>query len=143
LRLQPEEAPGSSAARFVERFQAYWSDPDPEELRHILTDDVRLVQPLAPPTHGIDAAIASFRRLFAQFPDLRAAVDRWRGDDTCVFIEFRLRATLGRDVVEWPAVDRFTLRGDKASERVSYFDGLPLALRLLRHPRAAWRALRR
>ena len=139
---QPDAEPTSTAARFVERFQAYWSDPDPEDLRAILTDDVRLVQPLAPPTRGIDAAIASFRRLFAQFPDLRATVDRWRGDDTCVFIEFRLRTTLGRGVVEWPAVDRFTLRGDKASERVSYFDGIPLALRLVRHPGVAWRALR-
>jgi hypothetical protein len=142
LLPQRDTEPGSAAAHFVERFEAYWSDPDPEDLRTILTDDVRLAQPLSPSTRGIDAAIASFRRLFAQFPDLRATVDRWRGDDTCVFIEFRLRATLGRGVIEWPAVDRFTLRGDKASERVSYFDGIPLALRLVRHPAVAWRALR-
>ncbi len=143
MRQPRETAPSPVAARFVERFQAYWSNPDPADLRDILTDDVRLVQPLAPPAQGIDAAIASFRRLFARFPDLRATVDRWRGDDDCVFIEFRLRTTLAGRVLEWPAVDRFTLRGDKASERVSYFDGLPLALRMLRHPGVAWRVLRR
>lgn len=133
------------AARFVARFEEFWADPkpDPETLRSMLTNDVRLVQPLASVTQGIDAACESFRRLFMQFPDLRAKVDRWSGDDTVVFIEFRLRATIGKKLFEWPAVDRFTLRGDVACERVSYFDGLPLVSQLLRRPLAAFRALRR
>ena len=76
-------------------------------------------------------------------PDLRAVVDRWSADGDAVFIEFRLRGTIGRRVVEWPAVDRFTLRGDLAIERVSYFDGLPLLGRLLRSPRVLWRLGRR
>jgi SnoaL-like domain len=142
--LPPQlEHPPSPAGQFVARFERFWSQPNPEDLRSILTDDVRLVQPLSPVTHGIEAACASFRTLFAQFPDLRATVDRWRGDDTCVFIEFRLHGSLGRWPIEWPAVDRFTLRGDRACERVSYFDSLPLALRMLRHPVAAWRIARR
>jgi len=131
------------AADFVTRFEAFWAAPDPQILPALLTDDVRLVQPLSPPTHGIDAAREAFRRLFAQFPDLRATVDRWQGDDTCVFIEFRLQGTLGKSRVEWPAVDRFTMRGDRASERVSYFDPLPLLGEMIRRPVAAWRALRR
>lgn len=132
----------ADAADFVARFAEFWTHPDPDDLTRLLTDDVHLVQPLSPPTRGIDAAHAAFRRLFAQFPDLHARVDRWRGDDTYVFIEFHLIVTLGKTVVEWPAIDRFTLREGKASERVSYFDPLPLLGRLLRRPRAAWRALR-
>ncbi len=127
---------------FAGRFAAFWRAPDPDRLSEVLTDDVRLVQPLSPPTEGMAAARATFRRLLTQFPDLRATVDRWSGDERHVFVEFRLRATLGRSVVEWPAVDRFTLRGDKACERVSYFDALPLLGKLVRHPIAAWRATR-
>ena len=127
---------------FVRRFAEYWSRPDPARLGELLTADVTLAQPLSPTTHGLQAARLSFRRLLAQFPDLQATVDRWSGDDRHVFIEFRLRATLGGSMIEWPAVDRFTLRGDKASERVSYFDSLPLVGKLLRHPIAAWRATR-
>ena len=130
------------AEDFVRRFQAFWSAPDVEHLGELLTDDVRLAQPLSSPTHGLEAGKAAFRRLFRQFPDLRATVDRWSGDDAQVFIEFRLRATLGSSVVEWPAVDRFTLRGQRASERVSYFDALPLLGKLARHPVVAWRATR-
>ncbi|AMC50236.1 hypothetical protein RN06_1783 [Mycobacterium tuberculosis variant bovis BCG] len=55
-----------------------------------------------------------------------------------VFIEFRLIARLGSEVVEWPVVDRFLLRGDKAVERVSYFDSLPLLIKVVKHP-SAWR----
>jgi hypothetical protein len=132
----------ADAADFVRRFGEFWRAPDPEQLPGLLTDDVRLVQPLSPATDGMAAARASFRRLIGQFPDIHAVVDRWSGDDRYVFIEFRLRATIGRSVVEWPAVDRFTMRGDKASERVSYFDALPLVGKLVRHPIAAWRATR-
>lgn len=139
----PPAASTALAADFVARFAAYWDHPDPAVLDRILTDDVRLVQPLSPTTHGLAAAQASFGRLFALFPDLRGTVDRWRGDDAYVFIEFRLHATLGRSRIEWPAVDRFTLRGTLASERVSYFDGMPLVARLVWYPWLAWQALRR
>ena len=130
------------AEDFVRRFTAFWDDPDPAMLDQILTSDVRLAQPLSATTHGLVAGQASFRRLFAQFPDLRATVDRWRGDDEYIFIDFRLHATLGAGRIEWPVVDRFRLRGEKACERVSYFDPLPLIGRLVWHPAALWHAIR-
>ena len=53
--------------------------------------------------------------------------DRWSGAGNVLFIEFRLRATIGGRPFEWPVVDRFVLRDDgKAVERVTYFDSLPL-----------------
>jgi|LUMU01.1.fsa_nt_gb hypothetical protein len=48
---------------------------------------------------------------------MRADVDRWRGDADIVFIALRLKATVGRRIVEWPNVDRFVLRDRKAIER--------------------------
>lgn len=130
------------AEAFVGRFARYWSNPDPDTLDALLTPDVTLVQPLSAPTHGLEAARAAFRRLFAIFPDLRAVVDRWGATSDGVLIELRLRATLGGQPLEWPAVDRFTLRGDKASERVSYFDATALLRRLATHPAVAWRLWR-
>lgn len=124
----------SRHADFVARFAEYWRRPDPDSLGRVLTDDVRLAQPLGPTTHGLPAARRAFAVLLAWLPDLHAEVDRWRGNGDTVFIEFRLIATLTGRPYSWPAVDRFTLRGDLACERVSYFDGLPLALKILRHP---------
>lgn len=126
-------------AEFVRRFATFWSAPEPERLSELLTPDVTLVQPLAPRTRGLAAAEASFRGLFALVPDLRASVDRWGAHGDAVFIEFRLRGTFAGRIREWPAVDRFTLRGDKASERVSYFDATALLLPLARRPLAVWR----
>jgi ketosteroid isomerase-like protein len=130
-----------SAEEFVRKFQAFWSNPDPTQLGAVLTDDVRLIQPLSRTTFGLQAAQKSFAALFAQFPDLRATVDRWSGDDQVVFIEFHLHGSLGGRPIEWSAVDRFSLREGRAYERVSYFDGIPVALQLLRRPLAALRAL--
>jgi hypothetical protein len=56
---------------------------------------------------------------------------------TALFIEFRLIATIGGKRIEWPVVDRFVMRGDKAAKRVTYFDALPLVVRLLTTP-SAW-----
>ena len=127
---------------FVRRFESYWRAPSPERLSELLADDVMLRQPLGPPTHGIAAARVAFARLLGAVPDLRAVVDRWGAADDAVFIEFRLRGTIGRRMVEWPAVDRFTLRGALATERVSYFDALPLLGPVLRSPRVLWRLVR-
>jgi len=128
----------SNAEDFVRRFSIFWANPSPETMGELLTPDVRLVQPLSAEMRGIQAVQAEFRKLFSWLPDLRASVDRWSSSADCVFIEFRLRATIGGRVLEWAAVDRFTLSGEKATERVSYFDGLPLVLHALGRPTAVW-----
>lgn len=97
------------------------------------------MQPLAPRTVGIEAAQAQFVRFFRSLPGLTADVEHWRGDDDVVFIEFRLRATIGRDVLEWPNVNRLRLRDGRGSERITYFDPLAVLPTLLRHPSIAWR----
>jgi hypothetical protein len=122
------------AEAFVGRFSAFWADPSPDKMGTLLTSDVVLIQPLSAPMHGLDAAQAEFRKLFAWLPDLRATVDGWAANGAELFIEFRLAATVGGKRLEWPVVDRFVMRGDKAVRRVTYFDSLPLLLRVLQAP---------
>ena len=125
------------AEDFVKRFSIFWADPSPEKMGTLLTPDVVLIQPLSAPMHGLDAAQAEFRKLFAWLPDLRATVDGWGANGDALFIDFRLHATVGGRRLEWPVVDRFVMRGDKAEKRVSYFDALPLLLAILKTP-SAW-----
>jgi len=127
-----------AAARFVDAFQDYWSQPSPDRMGEILTDDVVLIQPLSEPLQGLEAAQGEFRRLFAWLPDLTARVDHWAYREGVLFIEFRLSATLEEERVEWSLVDRFTLRDGKASKRVSYFDPLPLLARVGKAPSSWW-----
>ena len=84
--------------------------------------------------YGIEAAKAEFARIWNWLPDLRASIDRWSGQDDVVFVEFRLHAHVGGDTIEWPNVDRFFLRGDKAVARMNYFDPLAVLPRVARHP---------
>ena len=130
------------AAQFVRDFQTYWRAPTLEGLDGMLTADVVLRQPLAPSMRGLAHAKAGFARIFALLPDLHAEVDRWSAAGDAVFIEFRLIGTLGGRRVEWPAVDRFTLREGMATERVSYFDPTPLIAALVGRPRAWPRFIR-
>ena len=125
------------AEDFVKRFADFWAAPSPEKMSTLLTADVVLIQPLSAPMHGLEAAQAEFRKLFSWLPDLHAIIDDWGANGPALFIEFRLVATIGGERVEWPVVDRFVMRGDKATRRVTYFDALPLVLRLLKTP-SAW-----
>jgi hypothetical protein len=84
-------------------------------------------------------ARAEFHRFWCCLPDLRGEVDRWCGDGDLVFIEFRLHASIGGDVIEWPNVNRLVLQHGKAIERVTYFDPLVVLPTLLRHPSVWWR----
>ncbi|MGE2815199.1 nuclear transport factor 2 family protein [Mycobacterium heidelbergense] len=129
----------SDPEEFVARFADFWSNPSPQRLPELLHPDVVLLQPLAAPMVGIQAAQADFQRIWCCLPDLRAHVDRWCGAGDLLFIEFRLRARIASSVIEWPNVNRLLLLDGKAIERVTYFDPLAILPKLLRHPSIWWR----
>jgi ketosteroid isomerase-like protein len=133
----------SGAADFVERFTAYWRAPSVDGLDKLLAPDVRLVAPMTPTTHTLEEGKRAFAALLDLTPDLSADVHRWGETGDGVLIEFTLSGSPAGVSISWPAVDRIVLREDGlASERVSYFDSAPLALTVLRHPRA-WPAFAR
>jgi hypothetical protein len=129
----------SGPEEFVAKFADFWNDPSPQRLPELLHPDVVLMQPLAAPMIGIQAAQAEFHRFCYCLPDLRGHVDRWCGDGNLVFIEFRLHESIGGDVIDWPNVNRLVLHDGKAIERVTYFDPLAILPTLLRHPSIWWR----
>ena len=121
---------------FVKRFADWWSAPDPDRLGEILTEDVVLIQPLAPETRGLPDGKQGFRDLLSFLPDITGQVHSWAVEGEHVFIHFTLSATYGGKPISWEAVDRFVVRPDGlASERVSWFDSGPLGLQMLLNPR--------
>jgi hypothetical protein len=134
---------GEAGADFARRFAEFWADPAPGRLDAILAERVRLVAPMTPTTHTLDDGRRTFTGLFELIPDLRGEVHRWGATDDGVLIEFTLSGTAGGGPISWRAVDRFVLdEGGLATERVSYFDPVPIALTVGRRPRAWPRYLR-
>jgi hypothetical protein len=133
----------SAAADFAARFADYWRAPTPERLSLVLADRVRLVAPLTPVTETLAEGKRAFAGLFELIPDLTGEVHRWGATTDGVLIEFTLSGTAGGKPISWHAVDRFVIGEDGlASERVSYFDSMPIALAALTRPRG-WLAFLR
>jgi ketosteroid isomerase-like protein len=126
-------------AHIAELFQRGWYAPGPGAWDDLLTEDVELVQPMIPPTRGRAAWDAQILDVLRLVPDLHGTVQHWSGHGNTLFIELALEGTLGGKPVSWGLVDVLTLEGDRCRKRVSYFDSAPLALAILRRPRA-WRA---
>jgi SnoaL-like domain len=133
----------SEAADFVCRFEEFWRAPTPERLDTLLAEQVRLIAPMTPTTGTLTDGKRAFAGLFELIPDLTGEVHRWGPTANGVLIEFTLSGTAGGAPISWHAVDRITLDANGlATERISYFDSLPLVLTAARRPRA-WPAFMR
>jgi SnoaL-like domain len=131
-------------AFFAEGWRIGASDPE-RFYAHFatrLTPDALMTQPLAAPVRGPEGLRELFGPLFAAMPDLRVDVLRWGATDDGALIEIRLRGMLGARQVSWEAVDRLVLQDGMIAARHSYFDSLPVLLKL-RSPRLLWAVLRR
>jgi SnoaL-like domain len=132
-----EEAAELRAADFVRRFAEFWTSPSPDRLAMLLADDVRLVAPMTPVTDTLADGERAFSAIFDLIPDLTAEVHGWGATDSGVLIDFTLSGSAGGAPISWRAVDRIEIREDGlATERVSYFDSLPLIAAVARRPRA-------
>jgi hypothetical protein len=130
------EAAELRAADFARRFAEFWSSPSPDRLAMLLADDVRLVAPMTPVTDTLAKGEKAFATIFGLIPDLTAEVHGWGATDSGVLIDFTLSGSAGGAPISWRAVDRIEIGEDGlATERVSYFDPLPLILAVVRRPR--------
>jgi hypothetical protein len=146
--VAPPEAPSPAAQAWVEMFAEGWRAPtDPDSFAdHFipwLHPEIRLLQPQMPVLVGYEAFREGFvRPMFETFPGLHGEVAGWGARGDIVYIEVRLRGTLGGRPVEFTSCDRIILRGEKAIERYAYSDPTPLLQAGLANPRA-WPALAR
>jgi hypothetical protein len=131
------------AADFAARFAEYWRAPTPERLSLVLAERVRLVAPMTPNTETLADGQRVFSGLFELIPDMTGEMHRWGATDDGVLIEFTLSGTVGGKPIAWHAVDRFVLGEDGlATERINYFDSMPVVLAAATRPRA-WPAFLR
>ena len=131
------------AAAFARRFAEFWRGADPGAPRRVLAERVRLVAPMTPTTDTLADGKRAFADLFRADPrpDRRGPPlggDRGRAPD-----QVHPERHGGGAPISWNAVDRIALGDDGlATERISYFDSLPLILTIARRPRA-WPAFLR
>src|SRR5262245_39704354 len=119
---------------FAERFAEVWKHPSVEELVALLHPAVTLYQPHLPVMHGRAAAREEFQRLLQWLPGFHGDVERYRGSQGVVFIEWRMLFPIGNEGITIPAVDRFVIEDGLAIERAVYFNQLPLVMAILSHP---------
>lgn len=123
-------------ADFAARFASYWQAPSVDGLDALLAPDVRLVAPMMPMTRTLADGKRAFASLLVLVPDLSAEVHSWGATEDGLLIDFTLAGTVAGVPVAWQAIDRIVLGEDGlATERISFFDPTPLALRVIRHPR--------
>jgi hypothetical protein len=118
---------------FAQRFAGAWARPTPEGLVSLLHVDIVLLQPHLPPIRGKAAALNEMRRLLRAAPEIHGEIERARGNDGVVFIEWRMKLTREHKGIH--AVDRFLLQDGLALEREVFFDQFALMAALGKRPR--------
>jgi hypothetical protein len=124
------------AADFARRFAEFWSAPAPDRLGTLLAEDVRLVAPMTPATETLAEGERVFAGIFELIPDLTGDVHGWGATESGLLIDLTLSGSAGGSPISWRAVDRIAIGEDGlATERISYFDPLPLIAAVVRRPR--------
>jgi len=135
--LPPTEQQLRDACAIVERFAQRWQRPIADELRDLMHADTRnLIPPMTVPADR-QGVVEHFRQVLQRLPDLRVEVVRWAPTGDAVLIEWRARASVGGEALEWQGVDRFNVRGDRMYQAQVYWDTRAVAERMAEAMRRA------
>lgn len=118
-------AVAGGGAGFVERFERFWANPDPDRVSELVAPDAVASWPGMDPIRGTEYP-EHIARILALAPDLRLDVSAHAQAGEVVFISWRARATAGGEALEWTGIDRFRLRDGRAVEGLIAYDTLPL-----------------
>jgi ketosteroid isomerase-like protein len=111
----------------VERFAAFWSDPDARDVPWLVTEDVVGWWPGADePVRGMTAYTDALARILGLLPDMRLRVAEHATNGEYVFVRWIMRATGLRGPFEISGIDRIRLRGGRVCENVIRFDSAHL-----------------
>jgi ketosteroid isomerase-like protein len=120
--LPPTEQQLHDAKELVERFALRWRQPVADDLRDLMHPDTQnLIPPMTAPADR-EGVVEHFRQVLQQLPDLRVEVIRWAPTGDAVLIEWRARASVAGEPLEWQGVDRFNIRGERMYEAQVYWD---------------------
>lgn len=123
--------------KVVEQFRSGWDRPEPHAWDAFAGESMRFVQPMLRDGLGPQVWWEESSRMLALLPDLRADVLTWAGAGETLFIHIRFSTTLGGKPLTWEAVDRLRITPEgTAVFRESFFDSVPVAMTLIRRPRA-------
>jgi hypothetical protein len=107
----------------VESFQAFWSNPNPELVPGVLTDDVvGYWAGRDEPVRGRDDYTACIAALIAAVPDVRLDVAEHAQDGEFTFVRWIMDATGRSGPFEMTGIDRIRLRDGQVAENVIVFD---------------------
>jgi SnoaL-like domain len=106
----------------VDGFAAFWSDPRPEYVPPLLTDDVVGIWPGAEPVRGPDAYTKVLADLLERLPDLRLEVAEHATNGDFTFVRWIMYATGAHGPFEMSGVDRIRLRDGLVCENVIRLD---------------------
>jgi hypothetical protein len=134
-------APSPSEHPFIQSFREVWTNPTLDDLMAPLCDDVTLIQPLAPPLHGKNAARKAFRKILTRFPGMQGDVHGGLGSDNLVFIDWTMIVPIGRGEQRISVIDKVILEDGLVRERIAYFDPSPLFGPIARSPKTLGRHL--
>jgi ketosteroid isomerase-like protein len=132
----------AAAEAWVEMFAEGWANPVNadtfcDHFEPWFQPEVRMIQPSVRPIVGKQAFREEFARpLFDLVPDLHGVVENWASSADVVYIELRLKGTIGGHPFTMHSCDRIKLRDGKAVERFAYLDATPLVKTVARSPRS-------
>jgi steroid delta-isomerase-like uncharacterized protein len=85
--------PYDAAVRFFERQQELWNARDADALARCHTEDGTIISPIYRTVHGAPDILASYRSLFATFPDWQYIAQRLLVDGDSAAQQFLVHAT--------------------------------------------------
>jgi hypothetical protein len=118
------------AHAFVTRWASVYEDLKLERIPDLFEPEATIRQPTTRGAISPREAPECLASLKALVPDARLEATRWSETENGVFIEWRLTGTLADRAFELFGVDRYVLRGDRATEGCAYFDTYELWARL-------------
>ncbi|MGH2962004.1 MAG: nuclear transport factor 2 family protein [Solirubrobacterales bacterium] len=122
---QAAGGPDGRTAGFVDRFDCFWSNPDPDTAAELVAADAVANWPGVEPIRGSEHP-EHIARILALIPDLRLEVIEHAEAGELVFISWRARGTVGGEPLEWTGIDRFRVRDGRAVDALVAYDIQPL-----------------
>jgi hypothetical protein len=120
----------TDAERFVERWTQIWRVFDTSRFPELFHPEGTLLHPTMARPISREEEPLYMEGLKRAMPDLELRRTRWGPTEDGVLIEWRITGTFVGQAFEIVGADRFTLRGDRATEGIAYFDTHPIWSRI-------------